>query len=428
MKLSSSWFFLGGVSVAFFRGVMCAQGQGAPDIEWEAPTASGLANSIQGVAWSPASPAQTAFGSTDRWLRTRDAATGALIYSVLQPHRSGSANQTVYSTDGAFLAVHNSSAGLGYRIHRETDGVFLGMLNVNVDANGLVHFAADAQLLAAVGGDGSLSRWQLADFTVSVTVGSGYDRTNTTFNFSPSGLLQSSASQGRIEIRQRGDGAIVRVLTGGQLEGSTPLAFTADNTRVAAWNSNPNRVTLWRISDGAPLMNFAGGSTNEGVTAIRFTFDGSHLVTTGYLPYLDRDGLWQQKGMIRFWRVDDGVLRKVYDARTGIGITSPIAWAPDGAHFAYGTYEGTAVVARTPVEIPTQATPVGNSLAVLSNGDVRLRQAGTPGTTYHVEATTNFLNWQEVGVTTPNASGFFEFTDTNAHGVLRKFYRAWKAE
>jgi hypothetical protein len=63
---------------------------------------------------------------------------------------------------------------------------------------------------------------------------------------------------------------------------------------------------------------------------------------------VDADGLWQQKGVIRFWRVADGALRHVYDARTDLGVTSPVAWSPDVSRFAYGTYEGTAVVARTP--------------------------------------------------------------------------------
>ena len=86
----------------------------------------------------------------------------------------------------------------------------------------------------------------------------------------------------------------------------------------------------------------------EGIVALRFTPEGARLVTTGYLAFVDADGLWQQKGVIRFWRVADGALRRMYDARTGIGVTSGVAWSPDGARFAYGTYEGTAVVAYTP--------------------------------------------------------------------------------
>jgi WD40 repeat protein len=263
----------------------------------------------------------------------------------------------------------------------------------------------------------------MESFTVSVTIGSGYDRTNMTFNFSPDGLLQSGASQGIIMIRQRGNGQTVRLLKGGLAQGSTPVAFTPDSTRIAAWSENPNQVTLWRVSDGVRLRDFAGSATNEGVGAIRFTPDGAHMVTTGYLPFVDRDGLWQQKGVIRFWRVSDGILRQVYDARTGIGVTSPVAWSPDGTRFAYGTYEGTAVVARTPAAIQT-----GLALKLLPDGNVLLRQSGTPGTEYHVEVTTNRLAWREVGIATVNSNGYFEFLDANGLGSSLKLYRSWKSQ
>jgi WD40 repeat protein len=412
------------VAAQCLRGVSSVQGQGAPDVLWEAVTPSGLGNSIQGVGWSPSASGSVAFGSTDRWLRTRQAANGALVYSVLQPHRSGDADQTLYSTDGAFLAVHTSSGGLGYRVHRAADGVFLGTLTVTVGGDGLVRFAADTNLLTAVGGDGTLSRWRFENFTVSVTVGSGYERTNTTFNFSPDGLLQSAANQGTIAIRKRSDGQVVRLLEGGLIQGSTPVGFTPDSMRIAGWNDHPNRVTLWRISDGVALMNFLGTATNEGVGAIRFTPDGAHMVTTGYLPYVDGDGLWQQNGVIRFWRVSDGALRQVYDGRTGVAVTSPIAWSPDATRFAFGTYEGTAVVARTPSAIQANPRPV----EMLPDGNVLLRQSGTPGATYHVQMTTNMLTWRELGAATANSTGYYEFLDTNAHGSRQRLYRFWKSQ
>jgi WD40 repeat protein len=417
---------LGAVAVACFQMAPNAQGQGAPDVVWEAVTPNTLANSIQGVGWSPSVSGHVAFGSTDRWLRTRQPDNGSLVYSVLQPHRSGSANQTIYSADGAFIAVHNSSGGLGYRVHRAADGIFLGMLTVTVDENGLVRFAPDAQLLGVVGGDGTLSRWRMENFTVSVTVGSGYDRTNTTFNFSPDGQLQSAASQGTITLRQRSNGQLVRRFNGGLAQGSTPVAFTPDSSRLAAWSENPNQVNLWRVADGARLRNFAGSATNEGVGAIRFTSDGAHMVTTGYLPFEDGDGLWQQKGVIRFWRVSDGTLRQVYDAHTGIGVTSPVAWSPDATRFAYGTYEGTAVVARTPAAI--QANPALKAIEMLPDGNVLLKQPGTPGAVYHVESTTNLQVWREVGLSTANSNGYYEFLDTNGHGSSLKFYRFWKSQ
>jgi len=322
--------------------------QESPTVVWEAPTPSGLGNRIQGVGWTPNTSARVAFGSTDRWLRVRQSGSGALVYSVLQPHRSGGADQTIYSSDGLYLAVHNRSGGLGYRVHRAADGVFLGMLTVTIDANEIVHFAPDAQLIGAVGGDGTLSRWRVAQFTVVRTIGSGYDRVTTSFNFSPNGAYQSAASRGSITIRRSADGSIVRVLAGGTAQGFTPAAFTPDSARLAAWSASPNRTTLWRISDGIVLMRFPSAAAEEGVGSIRFTPDQARLVTTGYLPYVDADGLWQQVGMIRFWRVIDGALRHSFSEHTGLGVTSPVSWSPDATRYAYGTYEGTAVVALTP--------------------------------------------------------------------------------
>jgi len=336
------------VGAILLCGSLRAFAQEEPNVVWEMPTPSGLANSIKGAGWAPGTSARVAFGSTDRWVRVRQAGNGALVYSVLQPHRSGTADQTIYSSDGAWLAVHNSSAGLGYRVHRAADGVFLGMLTVTVQTNGLVRFAPDSQLLAATGGDGTLSKWRLAEFTVVLTVGSGYDRTTTTFNFSANGAWQSAASKGSITIRRTSDASVARVLAGGPVQSFTPAAFTPDSTRFAAWADSPNRTTLWRITDGVVLRRFPSAAPEEGVGAIRFTPDGARLITTGYLPYVDADGLWQQVGMIRFWRVTDGVLRHSFSERTGIGVTSPVAWSPDASRFAYGTYEGTAVVAITP--------------------------------------------------------------------------------
>ena len=321
--------------------------QGAPQVVWSAPTPSGIANSIQGVDWAPGTIARVALGSTDRWLRVRQAGTGTLMYSVLQPINSGSVDQALYSTDGALLAVHDSTAGLGFRVHRGSDGGFLGRISVTIDADGLVQFAPDAQLLAATG-DASLARWRLDRFTVVRSVGTGYHRIATTFRISPDGALQVGASQGTITVQRRSDGTVVRLLTGGATRGATPLAFTPDSTRLAVWASNPNETTLWRLADGVAVMRFRNATPEEGVVALRFSPGGTRLVTTGYRPFVDADGLWQQVGMIRFWRVSDGALRHAFDAATGIGVTSPVAWSPDMTRFAYGTYEGTAVVAATP--------------------------------------------------------------------------------
>ena len=335
------------IALLLLVAASAARAQTAPQVVWSAPTPSGIANSLQGVDWAPGTVARVALGSTDRWLRVRQAGNGALVYSVLQPIRSGAVDQALYSTDGGLLAVHNSTGGLGFRVHRGRDGAFLGRISVAIEPNGLVQFAPDAALLAATG-DAALARWRLDRFTVVRSVGSGYDRIATTFRISPDGALQVAASQGTITVQRRSDGAVVRLLTGGSLRGATPLAFTPDSTRLAVWASNPNETTLWRLADGVAVMRFRNATSNEGVVALRLSPGGTRLVTTGYRPFVDADGLWQQVGMIRFWRVSDGALRHAFDARTGLGVTSPIAWSPDMSRFAYGTYEGTAVVALTP--------------------------------------------------------------------------------
>ena len=345
--MKSSRFVHAALACIAMLGSPGLHAQGAPDIVWEVPTPNTLANSIQGVDWAPGTVARVAVGSTDRWVRARKAGNGVLVYSVLQPHRSGSADQVEYSSDGQYLAVHNSSGGLGYRVHRAVDGVFLGMLTVTLDPNGLIRFAPDAQLLGATGGDGTLSLWKLAKFTVVRVVGSGYDKVTTTYNFSPNGAYQAAASRGSITIQSRQSAAVLSIITGGTMESVAPMQFTPDSTRLAAWSRSPNETDLFRVADGLFLRRFPGAASNEGVGAIRFSPDGTRLVTTGYLPFQTPNG-WDQKGVIRFWRVSDAALRRVFDAHTGLAVTSPIAWNPDASRFAYGTYEGTAVAALTP--------------------------------------------------------------------------------
>src|SRR5437867_4250317 len=94
-----SMLSLSAVAITCFHDASPVRAQSSPDIVWEAATPSLLANSIQGVGWAPVTSGRVAFGSTDRWMRTREASNGALAYSVLQPHRSGSADQTIYSAD-----------------------------------------------------------------------------------------------------------------------------------------------------------------------------------------------------------------------------------------------------------------------------------------------------------------------------------------
>jgi WD40 repeat protein len=341
--MEKNWIWVFGLfSLIALRGTSASFAQ---EVVWEVPTPNGY--SIVGVGWAPGGSGQAAMGSTDRWLRTRQATNGALIYSILGPQHTSGGDQTIYSNDGAYLAVHNLNKGLDYRIYRASDGLFLGTLLVTIDGNGLVQFAPDAQLEASIPKAGAMSRWPLGQFNVAFSTGVGYHTITTTNYISPNGVYQSVATQGTIKILSRKSGALVATFPGGSARSTTPGCFTPDSSAFAAWDTESNRTTLWRAEDGAVLMQFPDTLPQEGVSGIRFSPDGTRMVTSGYFAFETGNG-WEQLGYVRFWRVADGALRRQIDQHTGIGVTSAIAWSPDASQFLYGTYEGSAAVLLTP--------------------------------------------------------------------------------
>jgi WD40 repeat protein len=328
---------------ASFVGVSSAAAQDSPQILWQAPSPGLLGNSVQAVGWSPAGDS-LAVGSTDRWLRLREADDGALVYSVLEPQHSHGVAQVIYSLDGSLLGVRNQSSGLSFRVQRTRDGSFLGNVVATVGPNGILTFAPDGALLANTGGDGTISSWPFSQLTFFQVTGSGYQQVATAFNLSPDGALQTAAKQGSIVVQRRSDGVVVKVLRGG-----SKLAFSPDSGLLAAWSSTPvNQIVVWRTLDWSLVHRLSSPNALEGVAGLRFTLDNQRLVETGYSPYQDPAGLWQQKGIIRFWDFESGVALLTYDEGTDIAVTSAIAWSPDGSSFAYGLYNGTVAVAQTP--------------------------------------------------------------------------------
>jgi WD40 repeat protein len=302
---------------------------------------------VQGVAWSPVL-ARVTFGSADRWIRTRASSSGSLLFATRQqPDRIGGIEHLVYSTDGAFVGTYNANRHGLYRVQNASDGTVLGSMLIAIDPSERVRFEPDATLTTNTG-DTSAERWNASQLVVTRIVGVGYDKITTNWVFSPNNALQASASQGTITIQRRSDGGIVALITGGNRKGLTPMAFSPDSTRLAAWSRWPNETTLYRVSDGAVVMRFPNGNRFDTVAAVRFSPGGTRLVTTGDQPVTAPDGSIDRRGVIRFWRVSDGALRHVFNGGTDSGVTSPVAWSPGFTRFAYGTKEGAAVVAQVP--------------------------------------------------------------------------------
>ena len=58
-----------------------------------------------------------------------------------------------------------------------------------------------------------------------------------------------------------------------------------------------------------------------------------------------------------------------------------------------------------------------------TNGTFRLVGLGNSSTVFTIQATTNFIQWTNIGITTGNLSGILNFTDTNASKFHYRFYR-----
>ena len=56
-------------------------------------------------------------------------------------------------------------------------------------------------------------------------------------------------------------------------------------------------------------------------------------------------------------------------------------------------------------------------------GVLTLRMAGTPGQNYHVEGSTDLLDWVIIGPAIAGANGLFQFADTNFSRGPKRFYR-----
>jgi hypothetical protein len=63
------------------------------------------------------------------------------------------------------------------------------------------------------------------------------------------------------------------------------------------------------------------------------------------------------------------------------------------------------------------------SVARQSNGWVELQFAANPGPLYLLEASTNLVDWEMIGVAHDRGNGSFEFEDSNAARSPNRFYR-----
>ncbi len=96
-----------------------------------------------------------------------------------------------------------------------------------------------------------------------------------------------------------------------------------------------------------------------------------------------------------------------------------IAVAPDGSIFVTGYSQNTSGGS----DITTIKYGSITNLQKDNDGSVQLQFYGTPGQSYNFQATTNFLNWTNLGSSLADTNGLFQFLDTNAPLFPLRFYR-----
>lgn len=96
-----------------------------------------------------------------------------------------------------------------------------------------------------------------------------------------------------------------------------------------------------------------------------------------------------------------------------------IAVAPDGSIYVTG-YSANA---NGGSDITTIKYGNLTNIQKKSDGSIQLQFFGSPGQGYNFQATTDFLNWTNLGSSLADTNGMFEFLDTNAPLFPFRFYR-----
>jgi len=383
-----------------------AQAQGAPDAIWTTSNYFGpIAFSPDGsiLAIGPYPKIVFVAPSNGHVIRTLDLEEGEWDVASL-----------AFSPNGQLLAAGPDQGGdYRIRIRSVETGQVLQRLEGSSNVVKSLAFNADATLLAAHA-RGWLRVWRLADGSLLRVQDT--DASPPAVSFSWDGTLLAAGSGMGVNIWRVADWQLLHELPAAYL-GVLTAAFSPDGVYVATgsfgyegWYPSfgviPVRLLLWRVSDGALQTTFPNVPlTNNGmassINSLAFSPDGKTLVTGS----ADRT--------IRFWRVPDGRLLRLYDQSAPgetTGAVQRVAFSPDGRHYAYSR-GGTLVMANAPLFV---------NQAIFTNGQAILQWQGGRGL-YQVQQRTNLKTgfWQCAGLASTNLS----LTNPLPPGAAAVFYR-----
>jgi hypothetical protein len=92
-------------------------------------------------------------------------------------------------------------------------------------------------------------------------------------------------------------------------------------------------------------------------------------------------------------------------------------------HFRAVATNSSGLTLGSDMTFTTLKQPAIATFTNLPNHQLSMRFTGTTNATYSVQTSSNLLNWTVLSNVTMNASGSFQFLETNSATAPRRFYR-----
>lgn len=205
-----------------------------------------------------------------------------------------------------------------------------------------------------------------------------------------------------------GDYPYYCIIHGFGMSGTVHVSAAAPNTppatptNVSPANNATNQPTTVSLTASAFSDSDSGDTQSASEWIVRKSSDSSVVIDTGELT--------------------DSASFTTYSA-TGLAQNTGYDWQvrykdSHGAWSEYSSATHFTTVVPTPPAVPVKLTAVG-----ITNGFWKLLGTGAPSAHLTVQATTNWVQWTNIGAVTGDVSGGFSFIDSNSVNFQSRFYR-----
>ncbi|MFC4565748.1 WD40 repeat domain-containing serine/threonine protein kinase [Nocardiopsis mangrovi] len=215
-----------------------------------------------------------------------------------------------------------------------------------------LEFSADGETLAAGGGDGVVTTWDMTEDDLpriaraSAAQIGAYSEFRTRLSWSPDGAWVATAGGDTPTIIDPGNGEVLDAIPAP--DRVLDIAVSPAGSTIAT-SGLGHAVELWEVGAGDGPQRYASLRGNEGaIDRIAFNHDGSLLVSVGFSEPEDDPEEAAYLGpefdpSVRLWNVADQEEIAVLD--TGVDAPPTVAvFSPDGSRLAVGHHSGEIAV------------------------------------------------------------------------------------